>query len=816
MHSNSPRFADLILPLSVDGTFTYEIPPSLRGDIAIGKRVEVEFGKRKHYAALVYRISDYSQWEKPKTIINIIDEEPLISETQMKFWEWMSGYYLCSLGEIFLAALPLALRPDSETLIHSLIDQKRIPQDASEDEYLILEALDIRKELRMQEIQEILQKKTVLKTLYKMFEKRWISMIEKLDDSTTVQKISWIRLNPALTQDLNLLNEALNQIQRSERQSKSLITYLQHQKDKGWIKRKFLQQLSGTPIDVTQSLIKKEIFEEIQLDKFEYPAVELATRKVSLSSDQEKIYQEIRNQPSTSKPILLHGITGSGKTMIYLRLIEDVLNEGKQVLYLLPEIALTAQLVQRLRQYLGDQLLEYHSDLNPKSKLAVWNSAKKTSNVFIGARSSIFLPFHSLGLIIVDEEHDASYKQHDPSPRYQARDAAVVLSKMHECQIILGSATPSLESYYNTLEGKYKYMHLNTRFGESELPKIETVSMKSLHTADKKKSHFSEKLVALMQEQFQRGKQVIIFRNRRGYSPLLQCNNCHWESSCRQCDIRLTLHKQQNKMKCHLCGFTSPVPSSCPNCGQYTLQQLGFGTEQIEESLQELFPQQKLVRLDLEIARSRNMQQRIIESFQDQEADILVGTQMVTKGLDFDHVGMVGILQADQILFYPDFRAQERAFQLLTQVSGRAGRRADQGIVIIQGYQVHHPVIQFVIEHKTQDFYEKELEERKKFVYPPFVRLIRIQLLHRKVPVVEQASSHLCKLMKTSLGKRVLGPSEPHISRIKGSYVRELLIKIEKDSNQLHAIKLFIKQWVQTIQSIETFRSIRIHIDVDP
>lgn len=816
MAIQTPQFAELILPLNVEGTFTYSVPEELRSVIRIGQRVEVEFGKRKHYCALVKNLNSESNWTKPKPLLAIIDEKPIFSSVQFKFWEWLSEYYMCSYGEIMIAALPSAFRPGSETLIFSLVEQDNFPTEATDDEFLLLEALEIRKEINIQEAQSILQKKAVLKLLNEMLEKRWIQIYEKLEDSAEAIQISWIRLHPSLRENQDLLNKSLDLVQKSERQSRSLVNYLQQRKDYGWIRRVELQKLSSTPADVTQALLQKEIYEEIKLEKFHYPESFRQKTELILSNEQDKVLKEITNCFETGKPILLHGITGSGKTMLYLKLIEDLLNQGKQILYLVPEIALTSQLVGRLKQQLGEQLLEYHSDLSPKSKLSVWNLAKESSSVFIGARSSIFLPFTNLGLIIVDEEHDSSYKQNDPSPRYQARDCAVVLSKIHSCKIILGSATPSLESYYNAGEGKYHYVKLFQRFGDSDLPDIETVSMQEAQIFGKKHGHFSERLIEEMKTQFALGKQVIIFRNRRGYSPLLQCSNCHWEAACSQCDIRLTLHKQWNKLKCHICGQTKPVPDRCPDCGQFTLRQLGFGTEQIEEALQELFPEQKLQRLDLDVARSRKMQQKIIETFQEQESHILVGTQMVTKGLDFEHVGMVGVLQADQILFFPDFRSQERAFQLLTQVSGRAGRRSQKGIVIVQGYHIDHPVLQFVKHHDQESFYKKELSERHKFNYPPYTRLIRLQLLHNKAQIAEDAAQVLSKDLKVLLGKRVLGPAEPHVSKIKGLYVREILVKIERDSNQVLRIKNELTVRIQKMKSGSTYRGVRIQIDVDP
>lgn len=816
MENSNTLFAELILPLYVEGTFTYVVPTDLMDKLQIGQMVEVEFGKRKHYSAIVKNITKETHWSKPKPILAIIDEDPLLTATQLKFWDWLNEYYLCSFGEIMSAAIPSVFRPGSETILVSILEEGSYPTGASEDEYLILEALEIRKELSIQEVQNILQQKTVLKILHAMLEKRWIHLYEKLEDSAEAIKISWLRLHPLLQQQQTLLHQALDHIQRSERQSRSIITYLQQRKDYGWIRRTELQKMSKTPSDVSQALIQKEIYEEVILEKYKYPESDTPPNQILLSQDQLNVFEEIKAQLADKKPILLHGITGSGKTLIFLKIIQEVLSQGKQVLYLVPEIALTSQLVGRLKQHLGNRLLEYHSDLTPKSKISVWHAARDSNSVFIGARSSIFLPFANLGLIIVDEEHDGSYKQNDPAPRYQARDCAVVLSKYFQSNIILGSATPSLESYYNAKEGKYHYVKLFQRFGDSNLPDIHTVSMQEAQLFGKIQGHFSNRLIDEMKSQFELGKQVIIFRNRRGYSPLLQCSNCHWEAVCNHCDIRLTVHKQLNKLKCHICGQAKPVPERCPDCGQFTLRQLGFGTEQIEESLKEIFPEKKLQRLDLDIARSRKMQQKIIESFQEQETDILVGTQMVTKGLDFEHVGLVGVLQADQILFHPDFRAQERAFQLLTQVSGRAGRRTDKGTVIVQGYHIDHPVLLYVMQHDQESFYRKELEERQRFNYPPFVRLVRLQLLHAKPQIVDEAGQTLAKELRRLLGKRVLGPSEPHLSKIKGAYVREILIKIERDSLQLFKIKSELSANIQKLKSLKAFTALRVHIDVDP
>lgn len=810
------KYAQVILPLGVEGYFTYAVPEAFRNRIVTGMRVEVEFGKRKHYAAVIASMSDSTDWENPKPILALLDEIPTLAPAQLDFWNWICEYYLCSPGEVMLAALPPAFRLGSETHLCLHAPPEANSRDIADDEYLILEALEMRDEISIREVQNILQKQSVLPVVYRMIEKRWIHSYEKLEGREAVVKVGWIRLHPELQSDEEKLNAAINRIQKSERQSRLLITYLQNCPTFNWIKRIELQRLAGTGTEVTRTLLEKGLFEETVLDKFDYPGTNEPIQEVRLSETQQDVLRQLEVAFTENKPVLLHGVTGSGKTMIYIRLMQEMLSQGKQVVYLVPEIALTTQLVHRLKSYLGDQLLEYHSDLNPRAKMAVWSAARRGAYAFIGARSTIFLPFSNPGLIIVDEEHDPSYKQNDPAPRYQGRDCALVLGRMFRAKVLLGSATPSLESYNNAKTGKYHYLELNTRYGESELPDIKTVSLQEATLTGEKIGNFSKQMIEALREQLDSGKQAIIFRNRRGYSPLLQCSNCQWEACCNQCDIRLTVHKVQNRLKCHICGVQKSVPERCPNCGQYTLRQLGFGTEQIEEELLALFPGRKVQRLDLDVARSRKMQQKIIESFQDRETDILVGTQMVTKGLDFDHVGMVGVLQADQILYYPDFRSQERAFQLFTQVAGRAGRRKDKGLVLIQGYAIGHPVLQCVLRHDPESFYQAELAERKTFIYPPFARLIRIRLMHPKPALAEMAAEELAKALNRLEDVRVLGPSEPHLNRIKGSYIRELLLKIDKSSHQLVRIKSALTIACQQLRNAKAYRSVRVHIDVDP
>ena len=810
------QFAEVIIPLFTEGTFSYSIPEHFKGKIKPGMRVEVEFGKSKHYSAIVKKLSDTTTWEKTKPILDILDQDIIISSKQFAFWDWISSYYLCSLGDVMAAALPSSLKLASETKILGISELNYSEHELSDEEYLILEALEIRHELTIQDIRNILQKKTILKIVKKMLDRGLLVLHEQLQVQAEIPMIKWIKLHDTLNTDPNKLNEVLLQVQKNVQQSRALLTYIKERKNRTWIKQKELHQISGCASQVFTSLVVKNIFEEKVLEKYQYPELESIEDTLLLSDIQKETIGEIKNQWNEKNIVLLKGITGSGKTQIYLQLIKETIASGKQVLYLVPEIALTTQLVMRLRQFLGDQLVEYHSGLSPKNRLAIWDATQKGHPIIIGARSAIFLPFKQLGLIVIDEEHDSSYKQNDPNPRYNARDAALILAQDHNAKIILGSATPSVESYYNALQGRYGLVQLNQRFGDSQLPLIKLISLKEANQYGRMKENFSEEMIVEMKSQLDHGKQIIIFRNRRGYSPLIKCTNCQWEAMCDQCDIHLTLHKYQNRLKCHVCGIKKPIPTKCPQCDQYTIQSMGFGTEKIEEEIKELFPDHIVKRFDADTARSKNLQREIIEAFQDKEIHILIGTQMITKGFDFDHVGLVGILQADQMLFYPNFRAQERTFQLLTQVSGRSGRRDEIGKVLIQGYSLHHEVIQDVVNHDYERFYSREIEERKHFFYPPIVRFIRIEIRHAKIIIVEQAAEKLCNKLRTNLGKRILGPAEPIVSRIKGAYARELYVKLERKQKMVENAKHLIKKYSQELKNETGWSALRIIIDVDP
>lgn len=713
------------------------------------------------------------------------------------------------------AALPNLFRLNSETtIIKNEIDYTSL--DLSDDEYLILEALDLRNQININDAQLILQKKSILRFIKSMMDKGLLSIVENLMEQKEIPKIKWIRLNSELANNKNSLHDKLTEIQKNENQSRLILKYLQLRKNYSWIKRRELTHQSNVSSSIVDTLIKKNIFEQIILEKFKFPEWTPEKNIIKLSPEQTQCIEEIKKEWVKFDCCLLHGVTGSGKTLIYVQLIKEIISKGKQVLYLLPEIALTSHLVQRLKSYFNEELLEYHSGISPLNRGAAWTACLNNHPLIIGARSSILLPFQNLGLIIVDEEHDPSYKQSDPSPRYNARDAAIILAKDHNAKILLGSATPSLESYFNSDQKKYALVPLNSRYGESELPQVKIIPLREAAKYNQIKGLFTEPLLNEIKAQLTLNHQILIFRNRRGYSPVIQCSNCNWEAQCDQCDIHLTVHKNSNTLKCHICGFKKPLPSVCPQCSQFTLKLLGFGTEKIQEELSEMIQDVVIKRFDLDTARGKARQAQILDDFQEGEIKILVGTQMLSKGIDFENVSLVGVLNADQILFYPDFRSQERGFQLLTQLCGRSGRRGQNGQIIIQAYNTQHPVIKEVLKHNYNTFYIRELNERRKFKYPPIVRLIRLELRHRNINLLIQVSELMASQLKVKLGKRVLGPAEPTLSKIKGAYAKEIYIKIEKKQDLISKTKILIKELTQKISNDNHWKGIKIIIDVDP
>jgi primosomal protein N' (replication factor Y) len=780
-------------------------------------RVAVSFGKSKIFTALVSDIHQIAPTAyEAKEIYQILDDEPLVTQKQLNHWQWIAEYYMCSLGEVMRSALPSAFLLESETQVVKNL-QFNNESLLTDDEFLIFEALGHQSTLPIHKISDILDRKRVLPILNALLDKKAIVLKEEITEQYKPKLVKFIRLNQKYIGE-NALNELLDSLSNAKKQRNVLLSYFSLQAStKKPIKQCVLKEKSKVSTPVIKALIKKEIFEvyTIQTDRINFDE---ATEVVKELSDiQDDAYVEIKKSFKDKEVILLHGITSSGKTEIYVKLIDEVLNQGKQVLYLVPEIALTTQLIQRLQRYFGNRISVFHSKYSLNERVEVWkntlNNSKK-AQLILGARSSVFLPFNELGLVIVDEEHETSYKQFDPAPRYHARDTAIVLANLHKAKVILGSATPSIESYFNTQQEKYGLVELNRRFGNLLLPEIELVDIKEGYRKKRMTGHFSERLMTLIQEALEENEQVILFQNRRGYSPIVECKTCGIAPQCPNCDVSLTYHKFKNELRCHYCGYNKAMPEACGACGSPNLDTKGFGTEQIELELQELFPEAKVGRMDLDTTRGKYGYQKILNAFQEHEIDILVGTQMLSKGLDFANVSLVGVLNADNMLNFPDFRAHERSFQMLTQVSGRAGRAKKRGKVAIQTFNPFHQILQQVTTNDYNKMYKEQLDERHQYMYPPIIRLIKITLKHKDYTKVDMASQWLGKSLINTFGDNVLGPTSPAISRIRNQHIKTIIIKLPKERS-LKQSKSVVQKIKNSFQSIADYRAIRFNIDVD-
>lgn len=815
-------FVTVIIPVAIPKLYTYSVPFHLKEAVRVGCRAEVQFGKSKLYSALIYSIHhNEPDSYKTKPILEVIDEEPVVTPEQFKLWEWMSRYYATTMGEVMNAALPAGLKLASETTLLArpdFVEEDFSRQDLNEKERTILEALYNRVELSIAEVQSILDQKTIYPHIKSLLEKRLIRVKEELKYKYAIKTVSCVALAEPYHSDSSRLREVFERMPKNaHRQAETLMAFLQLNKELEEVPQKALIERAQSSSAVIKRLEKLGVFEvykkEIsRLKSYEGDVI----GNFELSQAQEQALGEVRAHFEQKNVVLLHGVTGSGKTQIFVELMEEAIAKGQQVLYLLPEIALTAQIVQRLQKHFGDQIAVYHSKFNNNERVEIWQLALDGIPIILGARSALFLPFMNLGLIIVDEEHDPSYKQQDPAPRYNARDTAVFLSHLHRAKALLGTATPSLESYYNVQQGKYGLVELNKRFGNARLPIITLVDAGEETRKKQMKSHFTPQLLKAMEETIEGGEQIILFQNRRGYAPVYGCNTCGWTADCVDCDVSLTYHKFSNDLHCHYCSHHRPLPSSCPACGNHSLIIKGFGTEKIEDEIKIYLPKVKVARMDWDTVKGKHGHEKIIASFANREVDILVGTQMVTKGLDFDNVGLVGVLNADQMLHFPDFRATERAFQLLLQVSGRAGRKQKQGRVLIQAYRMDHPVLNEVKKGDFRTFFQREVQERKAYDYPPFHRLIQLQLRHKKEPIVDKAGTYFAQALKASLGERVMGPATPGISRIRTYYLRNILIKLSKSGEQLEYTKDLILKVQDHLRSQKGFSSVRLVIDVDP
>lgn len=812
------HFVEVVLPLAIPKTYTYAVPEHLVADATFGKRVEVQFGKSKLYTGLVVAVHQQApDQHRTKPILSVIDEFPIIHDRQYQLWKWVADYYLSTLGEVMHAALPANLKLASETLItlSPLFDEDF--EGLDHKEYLIAEALSIQTEISIEDVRGILGQKTVYPLIRRLLEKRVIYLKEDLKTKYAPKTVSCIQLQEPYRSQPESLATAFNLLEKATRQMEALVAYIQLAKSLPFIRKQDLYKAAKVDNSVLKAMVSKGIFELYDKTVSRLGAYEDETIETQeLSSQQEKALQELRLHFREKQAVLLHGVTGSGKTRVYVELIQDCLAQGKQVLYLLPEIALTTQIISRLEKIFGDLIAVYHSRLSNNERVELWNAVLKGKPVLLGARSALFLPFCDLGLIIVDEEHDPSYKQHDPNPRYNARDAAMYLARIHDAKVLLGTATPSLESYFNAKNGKYGLVEMKERFGGLELPQIVIADLKEEHKQRKLQSHFSTTLTEGLKATLDKGEQAILFQNRRGYSPMYRCPTCNWHSECIHCDVSLTYHKFYDLLKCHYCGYQTKLPTECPACGTKTLHLQGFGTEKIEDELKIYLPEAKIGRMDLDTVRSKNAHAKIINDFEEGRIEVLVGTQMVTKGLDFEKVGIVGILSADQLVQFPDFRAGERAFQLMLQVSGRAGRKHQQGKVIIQAFNTAHPVIREVMDNDFLGFFQREMQERYEFRYPPYVRLIRITLKHKKPQLVEEGARLMEKWLKKQLGEWVIGPASPPVARLRNYYLVDFLIKINKNPEQINFAKKVIVESSERLQTQKKLSSIRVNIDVDP
>ena len=812
------KFADVILPLALPRNYTYSIPPEWEGHILPGCRVAVQFGAHKKYAAVVKRVhDDPPEAYATKPLLYPLDPEPIVFPAQLAFWEWIAQYYMCTEGDVMHAAFPAHLKLTSET---RLVFNTSFPgelTELSDDEYLVAEALQVRQELSIDEVQKILEKLQVYALVKQLLDKKVCFVVEELKDAYRPREETIVVLHPRC-EDEQVLATVFDEVGRAPKQMEALLAFLHLRKTEGIVRKTALQQKAGVSPAVVKGLVGKQVF---ILQKQSVDRIPMAGGETHIdfafSEEQRSAYTAIRSQWDDKQTVLLHGVTSSGKTMLYVQLMEDFLALGKQVLYLLPEIALTAQIVRRLQRHFGDQIGIYHSRFSNNERVEIWNKVKNGEyKIVLGARSSLLLPFKDLGLIILDEEHDASYKQQDPAPRYHARDAALYYASLFGAKVVLGSATPSLESYYNAASGKYGLVVLRERFGGMKLPEIAFVNMKQVRPApDAVATYLSPVLKEAISQMLAEEKQVILFQNRRGYAPMVTCPTCGWIPHCTNCDVSLTYHKYNHRMHCHYCGTQYAVPATCPACGSLHIVNRNFGTERIEDDLGVLFPGARVARMDLDAVRNKEAHQKLISLFEQRRIDILVGTQMVVKGLDFDHVKLVGILSADNLLSYPDFRVNERAFQLMEQVSGRAGRRDEQGKVIIQALNTTHPILALVMKHDYDAFYRAEIEERQRFSYPPFVRLVRLILKHRELEVVRAAAEVLGSALKPLFGEALLGPSVPPVGRIRNYYLMDMMIKLPRGTAQIEKAKGLLRAQIDRLQMQREFRRVMVIADVD-
>ena len=813
-------FIDVVLPIPLEKLFTYRISAQESAILEIGMRVAVPFGKSKIYTALVYsKHNKAPEVYEPKEIHQIIDETPIVTKVQLQHWQWIANYYMCTLGEVIRSALPSAFLLESETLILPNKVDAISEAGLKDEEYQILEALKYQSTLKISEVIGIIDRKNVLPIINSLVKKNLIQLKEEVYEQYKPKLIKYVRLGESYNSE-EKLEALLNSLTRAPKQSQVVLRLFAIQaKDKKPIKVSDLEKESGGSKAVIKSLIEKGILDEynIQTDRIDYYDTGKPANHINLNESQLEAFKTIKSTFKENKVCLLHGITSSGKTEVYIKLLEDALNEGKQGLYLLPEIALTSQLINRLQAYFGNKVSVYHSKYSIHERVEVWNNVlnkKDKAQIVIGARSALFLPFSNLGLIVIDEEHEASYKQFDPAPRYHARDTAIVLANLQQSNCVLGSATPSIETYKNAKEGKYGLAVMKQRYGNVLMPAIELVDIKEATRKKKMKGHFSERLQQEIAQTLDDGEQIILFQNRRGFAPILECTTCGNSSQCPNCDVSLTYHQYKNELRCHYCGYHKALQLACEACGNATLDKKGFGTEQVQEELEALFPNAKVGRMDLDTTRGKFAYEKIITAFEQHEMDILVGTQMVTKGLDFRNVSLVGIMNADTLLNFPDYRAHERSFQLLTQVAGRAGRTKKRGKVLVQTYNPYHQILQQVSNTDFDKMYAEQVYEREQYKYPPELRIIKITLKDKDYNKLNEASDWFADSLRNVLNDTVLGPEFPVVSRIRRLYLKNIILKVQKNKS-IAQTKNSIKRIEKSFNAISQYRSIKVVYNID-
>ena len=811
-------FIDVLLPLPLPKAFTYWVSEEEYIFLTPGFRVGVPFGKNKLYTGIVYKKHQVApQAYDPKTIEVILEDHPIVTAQQLLFWEWMSDYYRCSMGSILRSALPSAFLLTSETYVSKVQEVEVDWKNLEDQAYLVLEALE-KREVLIEDIQAIVQRKKVLPLIHSLIEKGYVQILQSLKEKYKPKHHRYLRIVPELTSE-TALEHLFEQLKRAPKQSSFLLGLYQFQVDEGWVKLSLLKKKLAVTSGLVRTLLDKKIIEEqwIREDRLllrEAHKIE----KPLLSEAQRLACEDIQTQFKEKAVVLLEGVTSSGKTEVYFSLIEAQLKANKQVLFLLPEISLTAQMIQRLQTRFGDQVTIFHSKFSIHERVEVWKSvlhSNTKAKIILGARSALFLPFKNLGLIVVDEEHESSFKQFDPAPRYQARDAAIVLAHQSNCKLLLGSATPSIESRYNVDTKKFGHVQMRQRYGKAQLPEVETIDLKEAYKRKTMKGLFSPQLFESIESNLKEGRQIILFQNRRGYAPLLECHSCGHIPQCTNCDVSLTYHQYNQHLRCHYCGYHIAKPVQCVVCSSLSLDLKGTGTQQIEEQVQQYFKTAQVARMDWDSTRGKWAFDTIIERFTSGEVNILVGTQMVTKGLDFKNVGLVGVINADPLLFFPDFRAHERAFQLLTQVSGRAGRSAQRGKVLIQSFSPKHPVLQQVIQANFDAMYRQQLQERQTFHYPPFHRLIRLSVKARDYQKAEMAAQWLADVLRQNLNNPVLGPVDPMVARVRNQYIKQILLKYPNNSLR-RPIKEVLSKTLKSLASIGKFRSVKISVDIDP